>query len=69
MANTGRHTYTYSGPIIIFGKEDPEKFTATTIAVNEAAALSNLRYRYCKQRNKPTYAPVKMDKKYLTIED
>lgn len=50
--------YIYSGPVTEYGKVVMNQFEATTMAVSEAKAKSNLAYQYKKKYNRTKTAKV-----------
>ena len=57
--------YSYSGPVIIFGRCVSNNWTASTYAVSEKKAKSNLMYQYKKQNNKVAGVRVELPGKIL----
>lgn len=48
-------TYSYDGPVLVFGKIVTQKWSSSTFAPTEAKARSNLTFQYKKQfRLEPT---------------
>lgn len=61
--------YSYSGPVMLFGKYIMDEFKAETQAVNERKARSNFIYQYKKQHNLIAGARVELPGKINFIEE
>ena len=60
-----KYIYVYNGPVKQFGRIINESWTAETSAVSASKALSNLAYRYKKERGLTAGAKIELDKKYI----
>ena len=52
--------YLYSGPVLEFGVCVSDKWNATTFAISEKKAKSNLEYQYKKKHNKTPSSKIKL---------
>lgn len=60
--------YLYDGPVVIFGMCVANSWKATTYAVSESKARSNLTYQYKKQSKKTPSAKVTLPGKIISVE-
>lgn len=59
------HTYTYNGPVTVFGVCVLRDWKTTTWAPSEKKALANLAYRYKKQQGLVASAKVELPGKLV----
>lgn len=57
--------YSYEGPVLEFDRVIAHRWTASTIAVNEKKARSNLAYQFKKQFNKASNAKITLPGKII----
>lgn len=60
--------YSYDGPVLEFGRCVADRWTASTYAVSEKKALSNLAYQYKKRNNRVASVPISLPGKLKIIE-
>jgi hypothetical protein len=62
------HEYMYEGPVMEFDTCINRKWKATTYAVSERKARSNLTYRYKREHGKTSDAVIKLPGKITLVE-
>lgn len=60
--------YTYDGPVYYFGKIHSQNYKASTYAVSQRKAISNLAFRYKDNNNFNSTANIRLDPKCLKEE-
>lgn len=60
--------YTYDGPVMIFGVCVENRWQASTYAVSEKKARSNLTYRFKKEHQKLPSAKVELPGKIVAVQ-
>lgn len=60
--------YSYDGPVLEFGRCVADRWTASTYAVSEKKALSNLAYQYKKRNNRAANVPISLPGQLKLIE-
>ena len=58
-------TFSYNGPVSMFGKVVCNKFSAETMAVSDKKALINIAYQFKKQYGYVPSVAIKLEAKYL----
>lgn len=59
--------YTYDGPVEAFGKCITHRWRASTYAVSESRARSNLMYQYKKQNNRMPNCKISLPGKIIMV--
>ena len=59
--------YTYDGPVMAFGTCIATRWTASTYAISESKARSNLTYRFKKQFNKTPNTKISLPGKIVMV--
>lgn len=63
-----QNKYTYEGPVYVFDTLAERSWKASTIAVSEAKAVSNLKYRFRKESGLVNNIPIKLIGKIQTAK-
>lgn len=59
--------YSYSGPVLVFGKVFDKEWKGETMAPSESKARSNLKYQFTKSHNRVASTSVSLPAKIVEV--